>query len=164
MRIPGTGSALGIYLNDHLAGATGGSELAGRIARSHADSPQAAVLDQLAREVVEDRTTLLEVMAALRVPVRRYKVTAGWAAEKLGRFKLNGHLLDRSPLADLIELEALQMGVHGKADMWLTLRAIADRHEQLDTDQLDQLIDRAAAQLRTLEQLHRSTATQALTA
>ena len=36
-------SMLGIYLNDHLAGATAGTELAHRTARSHRDGKNGAI-------------------------------------------------------------------------------------------------------------------------
>ncbi len=60
---------LGIYLNDHLAGATGGAELARRVARRGGD-PDGGALQRFAAEVAQDRAALLEVMAALGVPVR----------------------------------------------------------------------------------------------
>ena len=78
---------LGVYLNDHLAGSTFGMELAARIARAHRDSDDGEALARFAEEVVEDRASLMEIMAALDVPVRQYKVLLGWVAEKTGRFK-----------------------------------------------------------------------------
>jgi hypothetical protein len=96
---------LGIYLNDHLAGATGGAELARRVAGSHKSDPGGA-LQRLAAEVAQDRAALLEIMAALGIPVRSYKVCAAWIGEKAARLKPNGRLLARSPLssqADLLE-------------------------------------------------------------
>ena len=117
---------LGIYLNDHLAGATGGVELARRVARS-GDAADDGVLRRLAAEIAADRDTLVEIMAALGVPVRGYKPYAAWIGEKAGRLKLNGHLLTRSPLSGLEELEMLRLGVTGKAAGWRTLRTLADR-------------------------------------
>lgn len=64
---------LEIYLNDHLAGATGGTELARRVAYSQRSSPAAAVLRQLARDIGEDRAAPISVMRALGGPVRQYK-------------------------------------------------------------------------------------------
>jgi hypothetical protein len=45
-------------------------------------------------------------MHRLGVPVRHYKVAAGWALEKAGWLKTNGRLLHRSSLSELVELEA----------------------------------------------------------
>ncbi len=116
---------LGIYLNDHLAGATGGVELARRVAGSSAAEVPRAAMEQLVTELQQDRSALLEFMRALGVPVRGYKVAAGWLGEKAGRLKLNGRLATRSPLSSLEELELLRLGAVGKAAGWRTLRTLA---------------------------------------
>jgi hypothetical protein len=144
---------LGIYLNDHLGGATGGLELARRTAGAHRGQPPGAELDRIAREIAEDRDTLIEVMRTLGVPVRQYKVLAGWAAERVGRLKLNGRVLERSPLSSVIELEGLQLGVRGKWALWRTLRALAEDDARLDPARLDGLVRRAEEQVDTLERL-----------
>lgn len=144
---------LGIYLNDHLAGATGGSELASRVARARRGSEDGGVLKRLATEIREDRTALVELMAALAIPVQHYKVALGWAAEKIGRLKPNGHLLTRSPLSDLEELEAMRLGVEGKTACWQMLRLLAEHDDRLDGPRLDRLLRRADRQAKTLEGL-----------
>ena len=153
-------SLLGIYLNDHLAGATGGSELVRRAAAGQQGSPSGPALQQLADDIEQDREALLEIMKTLEVPVRQYKVYAAWAAEKVGRLKLNGHLLSRSPLSSLLELEALRLGVEGKASLWRSLRQVAD--SRLDQARLEQLLAAAEAQVRTLEEMRVQTAAQLL--
>lgn len=153
---------LSVYLNDHLAGSTVGLELARRTAAS--TEPQfASVLRGLVAEIAEDRSALLAIMATLGIPVRGYKVFAAWAGEKLGRLKLNGHLLSRSPLSSLEETEILRLGVEGKAAGWRTLRALASRDSRLDAERLDELLARADRQSSTLESLRASIAEQALT-
>lgn len=79
---------LGIYLNDHLAGATAGSELAHRMARSHRGREDGGPLSRLAVEIAKDRWALLNIMDSLDVTVRAYKVGAAWIGEKAGRLKL----------------------------------------------------------------------------
>jgi hypothetical protein len=149
----GTGPLLGIYLNDHLAGATAGLELVRRAARSQRDTPAGPTLQRLATEIEEDRDALLDLMATLDVPVRRYKTYAAWAAEKVGRLKPNGHLLDRSPLSSLVEVEALRLGVQGKASLWRTLAEVARRDARLDAGRLTELMERAEGQAATLEEM-----------
>jgi hypothetical protein len=136
---------LGIYLNDHLAGATAGTELARRMARSHQEREEAALLKRLAAEISQDRSALLDIMTTLGIPVRAYKVGGAWMGEKAGRLKFNGRILSRSPLSDLEELELLRLGVEGKAAGWRTLRTLAGTDARLDADQLDELISRPAA-------------------
>lgn len=153
---------LGVYLNDHLAGSTAGLELARRTAAS-AEPQFATVLRGLVAEIAEDRSALLAIMATLGIPVRGYKVFAAWAGEKLGRLKLNGHLLSRSPLSSLEETEILRLGVEGKAAGWRTLRALASRDSRLDAGHLDDLLARADRQSNALETLRATIAEQALT-
>jgi hypothetical protein len=154
---------LGVYLNDHLAGATGGMELARRMtAAAEPGTESAAVLRKLAAEIAQDRAALLAIMATLQIPVRRYKVFAAWAGEKAGRLKLNGRLLTRSPLSSLEEREILSLGVTGKAAGWRTLRVLAERDSRLDAARLDELLARAQRQLETIETLRMSAAEQVL--
>ena len=143
---------LAIYLNDHLAGATGGLELARRVAGTGQVPAAPVQLRQFAEEVAEDRDTLLRIMGTLGIPVRSYKVWAAWAGEKAGRLKPNGRLTSRSPLSNLEELELLRLGVEGKAAGWRTLRTLADRDSRLEAAQLDELISRAGRQAGFLEE------------
>ena len=156
-------SMLGIYLNDHLAGATAGTELAHRTARSHGDGQDSGTLRRLAAEIAQDRAALLDIMAALGIKVRRYKVGAAWVGEKAGR-KFNGRLFARSPLSDLEELEMLRLGVEGKAAGWRTLRTLADTDTRLDPARLDELISRARRQADLLEDLRVGAASQVVRA
>jgi hypothetical protein len=170
MTVQGTGSAttrarqslLGIYLNDHLAGATGGAELARRVARAHGGEDGGGDLRRFADEVAQDRAALLDIMASLGIPVRSYKVCAAWLGEKAARLKLNGYLLSPSPLSKLEELEMMRLGVEGKAAGWRTLRALAETDDRLGPGRLDELISRARRQSDLLEELRIRAADQVI--
>ncbi|MGH3692904.1 MAG: hypothetical protein ACRDRX_02685 [Pseudonocardiaceae bacterium] len=151
---------LGIYLNDHLAIETGMVELARRTARAHLDSDIGDVLAKLAAEIAEDRAALRQMMAALGVPIRHYKVYAAWVGEKAGRLKLNGYVRGRSPLSVVVELEVLRLGAAGKASGWRTLREVAGRDGRLDAARLDELLSRARRQAERLEELHARTTSE----
>ncbi|MDJ0386052.1 hypothetical protein [Streptomyces sp. G-G2] len=156
MRTPSEHDAhylLGLYLNDHLAGATAGVDLLKRTAKSHRGGPLGPQLERLAREVAQDRASLKEMMRSLGVPERRSRAALGWLGEKAGRLKLNGRLLSRSPLSDVLELEAMRLGVQGKRSCWLSLRTLADSDERIDTQRLARLLERADKQAETLEDL-----------
>ncbi len=145
---------VGIYLNDHLAGATSGMELARRMTATAEPGSQAAgTLRRITDEIVDDRQALISMMTALGVPVRGYKVFGAWAGEKAGRLKFNGHLLTRSPLTPLVEAEILLVGVAGKAAGWRLLRRLAERDSRLDAARLDDLLARADRQGEELEGL-----------
>ncbi|MEV5798689.1 hypothetical protein [Streptomyces collinus] len=143
---------LGIYLDDHLAGATAATERARHLAHTTGDRALADVLVPVGAEMARDRVALLGVMRALGVPVRRYEVCAGWAAEKLGRLKGNGRQVRRSPLGAVVEPEALRLGVEGKAAGWRTLRCLTPAEGRLDVRQLDSLLERAERQRDVLEE------------
>ena len=155
-------SLLGIYLNDHLAGATAGLELFRRAAGAHRDTQAGPVLERLAGETEVDRADLLGILRALNVPVRHYKVVGGWAAEKAGRLKPNGRLRSRSPLSSVVELEGLHLAVLGKAAGWRLLRALADGDPRLDGVELDRLHERALRQADEIDALRLTAAVEAL--
>jgi hypothetical protein len=151
--VPARPELLGVYLNDHLAGAAAGVGLAGRLAGSHRGTAAAADLDQLAAEVREDRNSLIAIMNEVGVDRRHYKEPVAVLAERLGRFKPNGSLLARSPLSSVVELEAMALGVTGKRAGWRTLRELSGSEPRLDAGRLDELIARADRQLALLERL-----------
>jgi len=144
---------LGVYLNDHLAGSVVGSNLARRLATNESASESSEILRRLADEIAADREDLADMMKALDVPIRRYKTWAARMAERVGRLKLNGRLLTRSPLSRVEELEAMRLGVEGKAAGWRTLRSLADTDSRLDAARLDELKARARKQIDDLERL-----------
>ncbi|WP_133917568.1 hypothetical protein [Streptomyces sp. NBC_00582] len=153
---------LDVYLNDHLAGATAGAELARRMVQEHGDSPYGDDLRRLATEIAQDRRSLLGVLADLGMPVRHYKVYGAWLGEKVARLKPNGRLVRRSGLTVLVELEALRVGVQGKAMVWRALQRAAAREPRLEPERLRELLERAEQQLRTVDELHHEAATALL--
>ncbi len=148
---------LATYLNDHLAGAMAGTRLARRLATARRSSPDGPVLLEVAKEIDDDRDTLITVMKELGIPINRVKVLAGRIGELVGRLKPNSRLLTRSPLSTLVELEIMRLGVEGKNAGWLTLRTIADTEERLSSHRLDELIARAEHQAQVLESLRITT-------
>ena len=149
---------LGVYLNDHLAAATGGIELVGRMISVHRGSRWEPPLQQLLTELREEKSSLLDVARALGVPVRQYKQLGVWVAEKVSRVKLNGRLLSRSPLSDLVEFEFLASAVRGKRSGFETLRIAAEVDDRLPKAELDRLIDQAHRQYEWLTRARREVA------
>jgi hypothetical protein len=142
---------LAIYLNDHLAGATAGRELARRAAASNRSSLYGPFLDELAREIDADRRSLLGIMSDLNVRVNRLKVWAGWTAEKIARLKPNGRLRGYSPMSRVVELEGLALGVRGKLALWRALQRLQQQLPDLQQAELELLCQRAEDQLERLE-------------
>jgi hypothetical protein len=149
---------LGIYCNDHLAAATGGIELVSRMLGQHRGDPYGPRLEELLDELREERTALRGSMASLGIPVRQYKQLASWIGEKLARAKLNGHLLTRSPLSDLVEFEFIATAVLAKRAGFESLRALAETDSRLDAALLDRLIAQADKQHTWLADARREVA------
>jgi hypothetical protein len=155
------GELLAIYLNDHLAGATLGVELARRLQGSNEDDPDfGPTLTEVGAEIEADRETLEAVMDRLQVSKGKLKPLAAVLGERLGRLKPNGRLRGYSPLSRLDELELLQIGVAGKRRLW---RALEHTHAgDLPDFDFGALAERATEQLRRLEALHLKAAALAL--
>jgi hypothetical protein len=145
---------LAIYLNDHLAGATVGVELARRgHASNRGDSAFGEPLGWICKEIEEDRATLEQVIDRLGFSRSRVKPAGAWVAEKLGRLKLNGRLRGYSPLSRVLELEGLLIGITGKMALWETLAEL-EGVERLGID-FAQMTARAAGQRSVVDDLHR---------
>jgi hypothetical protein len=151
-----------IYLNDHLAAATVGLELVRRARRANEGTGYEDFLERLEREVEEDRAELEALMGRVGVGRDRVKIAAGWAAEKMGRLKLNGQLRGYAPLSRVLELEALAAGVEAKLSLWRALRELDAAGRGIDDDSLARLIDRGRNQLRGLQRLHKRAVAEAL--
>jgi hypothetical protein len=155
---------LGIYLNDHLAGATVGMELSRRAQGSNKGSAYGDVLERIAKEIEEDREVLQDLMSRLEIRRDHAKVAVGWVGEKFGRLKPNGRLLSYSPLSRLVELEALALGIAGKVSLWEALKEVAAEDSRLDAQELGRLADRAERQRKEVWQLRQRAAREAFTA
>lgn len=151
---------LAIYLQDHLAGATAGSELAQRARDSNPEGELGNFLKTLSRQIDEDRGVLIEMMDHLGIDRNRVKISGAWVGERLGRLKLNGQLTGYSPLSRLIELEGLTVGVTGKRSLWENLSSCCEA--ELARFDLARLIRRADEQLEGLSTHRAAAAAEAL--
>ncbi|RBY97748.1 hypothetical protein DQ237_02195 [Blastococcus sp. TF02-8] len=149
---------LAIYCNDHLAAATGGIELVIRMIGRHRGTAYEAPLEGLLDELREEKAALRSTMHSLGAPVRQYKLLATWVAEKFSRGKLNGRLLSRSPLSDLVEFEFIATAVLAKRAGFETLRALGESDRRVDAALFERLIDQADRQHRWLAEARREVA------
>lgn len=143
--------AMDVYLNDHLAGATFGSDLARRIESQARGTPMATGAGELAAQIEEDLKTLLDLMKRMGVDRNPVKQATTWMAERLSRVKLSGLSSGEHTLGLFLSLETLSLGVEGKASLWRALKVVEDRYPALDSSELDALIVRAEAQRKTIE-------------
>ena len=143
--------AMDLYLNDHLAGAMLGSDLAEQIRDRHEGTPLGEVMAGIATEVEEDRQTLLDLMERMGTSKNPIKQATGWLAEKASRAKFSGVVSREPDHGAFMALESLTLGVEGKRSMWLALKEVASQYPPLLSTNLDELIRRAEAQHVTLE-------------
>ncbi|MGH8900486.1 MAG: hypothetical protein ACRDYA_02110 [Egibacteraceae bacterium] len=154
--------ALDVYLNDHLAGATGGCELALRCQADYEGTPQGEVFAELATEIEEDRQTLEALMERLGTAKNPIKQAATLLMEKLSRVKLGGSSSAETDPSRLLMLETLYLGVEGKACLWRSLKQVAGNYTAMASTDFDTLIKRAETQKGRLEQERMAAATTAL--
>jgi predicted DNA-binding ribbon-helix-helix protein len=155
---------LRIYLQDHLAGATAGLELARRTRGANEGTEYGPPLAKIADEIEADRRHLQGLIEELGFGGDRFKNIAAWGLEKVGRLKLNGQLTGYSPLSRLVELEGLLTGITGKKGLWIALLELAPRDERLDAALLERLRDRAEEQRARAEELREKAAREAFLA
>jgi hypothetical protein len=124
---------LSIYLADHEAASAGGAALAARLAGGAIDPGLRESASAVAASIAAERRTLGELMGRLGTRPSVPKRVAVRLGAELGRLKWNGRLAQRSPLSDIVELEALIAGVTGKERLWATLaRVLSEAGESAD--------------------------------
>jgi hypothetical protein len=154
---------LDVYLNDHLAGAMFGSDLAQQLAERTDGTPFGEAMRTLAADIESDRETLKELMERLGTSRNPVKQAATYVAEKMSRVKLSGLSAGEDELGLLLALETLSLGVEGKASMWTVLREVGSRYPALAGADFDALLGRARRQREVLEQERLEAARRAFT-
>lgn len=141
---------LHVHLQNHWTAATGGVDFADRVAGSHRGTPVGPDLEQVRAGVHEDRETLREIMETAGTRPGVVIPFAARVAERLGRLKPNGHLIRRSPVSDVMELEVFRGAVTIKQAGWETLAVLAETDSRLPKERLLALAERAREQADTL--------------
>lgn len=157
-----TNELLKTYLNDHLAGATAGVDLAREIAEDTKDTPTGRVMEELAEDIEADRATLERLIDTLGFGQHAVKQAAAWMAEKASRLRLNRVSAGSDDLALLMSMETLSIGIDGKRNLWQALKEVAANEPAVAELDLETLVGRAAAQHELLESYRRALAPAAL--
>jgi hypothetical protein len=158
----GNDRLLRIYMRDQLALGVLWREIARRAHGSSDGRPEAAALGRVATAIAEDVSTFEQMMRRLGFSTRTPKALMAVVAERVGRLKLNGHLISRSPLSRFEELDFLVMGIDGKVVLWQNLRDGAGLGARLPDVDFDRLIERAREQRALLTPFHAQAAQDAL--
>jgi hypothetical protein len=142
---------LGTYLNDHLAGAAAGVELAEKLGATYEGTPFGTAVAAVAGEIKVDKETLEGLMERLGIGRSPSKRAAGWVFEKVTRLRFNRQLTGSEDLTRLLETEALSLGIEGKLAMWQALKGVDGLDAELGRADFDRLIFRARQQREALE-------------
>ncbi|MPV36980.1 NAD-dependent epimerase/dehydratase family protein [Georgenia subflava] len=144
---------LGLYLSDHLTGATAGLSRVRRMAQAYADTSLAPDLERLARDIAAERELLEQLFTTLGLHRRPHRQAAAWVGEHVGRLKLNGRLTSRSPMSVQLEIELMRSAVVGKLGVWQTLTELAPELG-LPRERFAALADQAREHAAVLDRLH----------
>jgi hypothetical protein len=143
--------AMDVYLNDHLAGAVMGSDLAEQLQEENEGTALGDLMSTLAPEIEKDRETLIDLMERMGTSRNPIKQATTWLAEKASRTKFSGLTSGEPEAGTFMALETLTLGVEGKASLWRALKAVAGKYAPLRSLDLDALIESAQAQHDALE-------------
>lgn len=140
-----------VYLNDHLAGAKFGSDLAEQLRSENEGTALGKLMQSLAPLIEQDRQTLIGVLERMGTSENPVKQATTWMAEKASRVKFGGMSSGEADLGTFMALETLTLGVEGKMSLWTALKEVADQYPPLASVDLDELIERARSQHSLLE-------------
>lgn len=152
---------LGLYLADHLTGATAGLNRIQEMTEHYAGTELEQDLGRLRKEIESERSFLIALLASLGLHRRPARQVLARGAERLGRLKLNRRLVHSSPMTPLLELELMRSAVAGKQGGW---QVLADYGPDLGLPEeiSTELIQRAEEQMRILQLLHQQVRRTAL--
>jgi hypothetical protein len=152
---------LATYLHDHLAGAEAGVEMARRLQKRVAGTPEAAVLGGLADDVEHDRDELRRLVDALGESDHPLKRAAGWVTGKAQQLAVAESLTRDEHLSLLLQAETMALGIEGKLALWEALLAVVPAHPQLGAIDLALLAERAREQRGRVEKIRLAAARRA---
>ena len=142
---------LATYLHDHLAGSDAGVEMARKLQKRVAGTPDAATLGRLADDVEYDREELRRLVEQLGENCHPLKRAVGWVAGKAHQLAVAEPLTGDEHLGLMRHAESMALGIEGKLGLWTALLAVAPDHPELAAVDLAQLADRAREQRGRVE-------------
>lgn len=153
-------SGLDTYLNDHIAGATAGTNLAKMASEEHQTDEHGPFFSEIYAEIQADYETLQELATALGVDLSASKTALAEVGSKMMGPKFTAG--DDDELNAFVTLETLSIGVEGKVCMWKALKTVEGDYEAFKQFDIDELLGRAESQREKLETQRQKLAPQAL--
>jgi hypothetical protein len=153
-------SGLDTYLNDHMAGATAGCNLAQMASEEHQTDEHGPFFSEIYAEISADKDTLQQLMDALGVEASSSKTALAEVGSKLMGPKFTGG--DDDALNAFVTVETLSIGVEGKVCMWKALKTVEADYAAFEQFSIDDLLARATSQREKLEAQRQKIAPAAL--
>jgi hypothetical protein len=150
------------YLNDHLAGSVAALELLDHLIRLQPGTAGERALVAVRSEVEKDRQTLQGLLHEVGGKESRVRQVAAWLTEKLGRAKLRLDDPGSGELQMLEALEALALGIQGKAALWRALAVASAQVPQVRHLNFAALEEQAQNQFQRVDSLRLQAAPAAL--
>jgi hypothetical protein len=154
-------SALDTYLNDHIAGATAGTNLAKIAAEEHQTDAHGPFFSEIYSDISKDFGTLKDLATALGVEESAGKGALAEIGSKMMAPKFTAGEDDE--LNAFVTLETLSIGIEGKVCMWKALKTVENEYAGFENFDIDALLARAEEQRAKIEAQRQKIAPQALT-
>jgi len=140
---------LGTYINDHLAGSAYAIDLVEFIRDTYEEQELGRFAAWLLTEIEADREVLQGLRERVGAGSSKVKEATAWLGHKVSRLKL-GH--SRNEGLGLFEaLEFLEIGIHGKLELWRAFAVVAPGNPQLNGVDFAHLASRAEKQREEVE-------------
>jgi hypothetical protein len=153
---------LSIYIEDHHALLGAVLARAGRLVASDSHLPGGTTLREVCDVLADDREALRALMGTLGATPSAPKSLLAGVAERLGRLKPNGWLLERSPLSRVVELDALRTALRDDAALWRALCAVAETDRRISAADAMTRLSRAERHAEAVERMRVAAAVAAL--
>jgi hypothetical protein len=141
--------SLGIYLQDHLAGAAYAIDLVEFMRDEHQGDELGQFAATLLVDIKTDRDTLQRLADRAGAGSSTFKELTAWFSEKVSRLKLSHDVGDA--LGTFEALEFLALGIQGKLALWRALGAVAMADDRLNGMDFGRLAARAEKQHAKVE-------------
>jgi hypothetical protein len=140
---------LATYMNDHLAGSAYAIDLVEFIRDRYEGQELGQFAGWLLIEIEADREFLKGLAERAGGGSSKVKELTAWLGEKVSRLKL-GHAANNG-LGLFEALEFLEIGIHGKLELWRALAAVAPGNPRLRGVDFEHLANRAEKQREEVE-------------
>jgi hypothetical protein len=140
---------LATYINDHLAGSTYAIDLVEFMRDTYEGQELGQFAAWLLAEIEADREVLQGLAERVGGGSSKAKELTAWLGKKVSRLKL-GHGANNG-LGLFEALEFLEIGIHGKLELWRAFAAVAPANPRLRGVDFEHLASRAEKQREEVE-------------